>query len=73
MQNTLPGHDEQKRYKMQSLTLQGLFWRMRYMGIKYNNKRNNLISERCGWSVSGNSEGVLPVGAGGTDSQRWER
>ena len=43
------------------------------MGIKYNNKRNNLISERCGWSVSGNSEGVLPVGAGGTDSQRWER
>ena len=43
------------------------------MGIKHNNKRNNLVSERCGPFVSGNSEGVLPVGSSGTDFQRWER
>ena len=43
------------------------------MGIKHNNKRNNVVSERCGPFVSGNSEGVLPVGSGGTDFQRWER
>ena len=72
MQNTLPGHNKQKRYKTAISNITGLILEVRYMGIKYNNKRNNLISERWGPSVSGNSEGVLPVGSGGTDFQRWE-